>query len=1538
MRLRRPTTALYAITACLVLSTTTFCDPPKPPRPLQIEPAPVSPPSPAVETPPLASDKVLAKAPLEAPSPPDAPTVDSGPAGPKPPLPPVPAELAPPASPRLTGFSAAEVVKTKVESYFQGKAGRRIHIQTDKPLYKPGETIWVRVWDVTTRALSGKHASSGMHVELVSPRGAQVAKKRVHENAGAGQIDFVLDGGIVGGEYKLKVKTFDGVQEERPLIVSTYDPPKLKLKLEFVRKAYGPGDEVTATIAVKRNTGEPLRNHGLTATVMLDGQALPQVQLRTDEEGDGLVRFNLPADISQGDGLLTVMADDGGITESIAKRVPILVKKLQLSLYPEGGELVSGLPGRVYFEAKNPIGKPADIAGRVLDENDQTMASFESVRDGLGRVDFTPQPGHRYTVAVDQPVGIVDRFVLPTPQEQGCVLRSVDDLDGQLTATRVTVRCSDRRKVVVAATLRESLLDVAAVEADRDPAVVYLEPRGQGTEALGRAQGAVRVTLFDESYLPLAERLVYRQRRARLQVEVAPQKKSFVPREKVTLDVTTRDPAGNPVPADLALSIVDDTVLSFADDKTGNMLSRLYLEPELTGKVEEPNFYFDLSEKKSALALDLLMGTRGYRRFEWRPVLGGLIAQAKAKASAAGEGTAQTVTGFADLRKTGRTLPPADAPKADPQKDAPKLVLAANKPADVATKGTKAPAQPVTAAAKPMVMADNKPATRGPMLGGLAAPQRQGAGGGMAMAPAAPPAVAQAAMAPAKMHAEMAAEGSVAPMEMKADKAARPAAEPMMARKKMEAPMGRAARDDVDGLLGFADEIGGGRGHGMRPVMPMPRPRPRPRPVEPWAPVRVFPVPAYQPDYSGPRTDFRETIFWSPAVQTGQDGKAQVSFFLSDAVTSFRVQTEAIGGGAAGRDETVVKSSLPFSMAVKLPTEVSEGDRIALPLILVNERDRPVQVNLSAQFGSLLKLERPVERAQGLIAPMARDALFYPLTVSGKKGKTEIRFVADAAGLRDEFVREIAVAPRGFPQTVSKSGRLKDSLSHELELAGLMEGTADGQLKVYISQVSTLIGGLDGMLSEPGGCFEQASSTNYPNVMILRYLKTAQIAAPRVTARAHALLGDGYKLLTGYETPTKGYEWFGSTPGHEALTAYGLVEFTDMKQVFPEVSGAMIKRTADWLHARRDGKGGFHRDAKSLDSFGSASKAVTDAYITYSVSEAKQPGFERELDAQEQVARETQDPYILSLAVNTLFNAGRKDTGYAAAKRLSSLQDPSGVWKGASHSITRSGGTDLQIETTSLAMLALLKSGQFDDSVEKGMEWLMQKRGGHGSFGATQATVLALKAITAYSSARARALTPGTVTLVINSKEVGQKSYQPGDREPLTFPGLAKYLVAGKNRVEIRHSGQTPLPYSLGLSYRSEQPATSPDTKVALTTTLARNQVKLGESVRMEVTLTNKTDQGLPMTLARIEIPGGLQFQTWQLKELREKGLIGFYETRPRQVNLYLRQMQPKQEVKLPLDLMATVPGDYTAQASTAYLYYTSEHKAWVAGTKIAIE
>jgi hypothetical protein len=101
--------------------------------------------------------------------------------------------------------------------------------------------------------------------------------------------------------------------------------------------------------------------------------------------------------------------------------------------------------------------------------------------------------------------------------------------------------------------------------------------------------------------------------------------------------------------------------------------------------------------------------------------------------------------------------------------------------------------------------------------------------------------------------------------------------------------------------------------------------------------------------------------------------------------------------------------------------------------------------------------------------------------------------------------------------------------------------------------------------------------------------------------------------------------------------------------------------------------------------------------------------------------------------------------------------------------------------------------------------------------------------------------------------------------------------------------------------------------------------------------LRNVTDHGVPMTLARVGLPGGTTFQTWQLQELRDKHLIDFYETRPREVILYFRALAPHAEKAVPLELLATVPGRFTSPASRAYLYYTNEHKHWVAPSTVTI-
>ena len=55
------------------------------------------------------------------------------------------------------------------------------------------------------------------------------------------------------------------------------------------------------------------------------------------------------------------------------------------------------------------------------------------------------------------------------------------------------------------------------------------------------------------------------------------------------------------------------------------------------------------------------------------------------------------------------------------------------------------------------------------------------------------------------------------------------------------------------------------------------------------------------------------------------------------------------------------------------------------------------------------------------------------------------------------------------------------------------------------------------MLREPGGCFEQTSTSNYPNVLILDYLKESDQANPAAMKRARELLERGYAKLTAFE-------------------------------------------------------------------------------------------------------------------------------------------------------------------------------------------------------------------------------------------------------------------------------------------------------------------------------------------------------------------------------------------------------------------------------------
>lgn len=697
-----------------------------------------------------------------------------------------------------------------------------------------------------------------------------------------------------------------------------------------------------------------------------------------------------------------------------------------------------------------------------------------------------------------------------------------------------------------------------------------------------------------------------------------------------------------------------------------------------------------------------------------------------------------------------------------------------------------------------------------------------------------------------------------------------------------------------------------------------------------WHVVREFAVATYDPADAGARSDFRETIFWSPSVRTDANGRATIEFPTSDAITSFRISAEGIAGGAPGHGEALVASRLPLALAANLPVEVTTGDRVALPVTITNNSAKAVQATVRANTGEALSVGT-AERAVW-IPPRAARTVTYQLAVrglDGQKGAGDIELVVAGGTARDSLRRSLKIVPNGFPAAQRFAGTLADGARHTLQLpASAVTGSAHTTIKLYPSPVATMTAAVDSIVREPSGCFEQASSSNYPNVMVLSYLST-QGGNAEIAADTTAKLDRGYQLLTGYESDSKGFEWFGGDPGHEALSAYGLLQFREMAKVYPSLDPKLVDRTAAWLRSRRDGKGGYQRNARALDSFGAASPAVTDAYITYALAEAGETGLDPELARAREHAKQTKDPYVLALSAGALLAANKADAdGALALARLAKLQSADGQFPGADHSITKSGGEALAIETTALAALAMMKSSEYRPQVNGALRWLAAQRSPHGGYASTQATILALKALTVHAKDASRPPPNARVTISVNGTAVATTTLDATDGA-IELPDVGAHLRTGENVIELRGTPGLKVDYTLGASWYDRSPASSPDATVAVTTALDRKVVRVGGGVKLTATLANVTGKGQPMTMARVGLPGGLKFQPWQLDELVARGTVDFVETREREVILYFRQMKPNEKRSVPIQLLAQVPGLYVAPPSSAYLYYTDEHRRY---------
>jgi uncharacterized protein YfaS (alpha-2-macroglobulin family) len=1360
------------------------------------------------------------------------------------------------------------------------------YVSTDKPIYRIGEKVYLRA--VLLGADDHKPAASGQMyystLTITGPKGDTITTAnnvQVQDSTAGYAWDVPPD--VAGGEYKA---TFSFPNNGYPAAtrkfdVRAYRAPRIKGEIIFVRDGYGAGDTVKATMHVDRAEGGVPAGATVSANAIVDGQDVWTGSTTVDALGNCAVQFPLPKQIEKGEGTLSLSVNDSGTVEAIAKTIPILVNTVDIAVYPEGGELIAGTNCRVYVEGRTPAQKPADLAGWIVDSKGKQIVAIKTEHEGRGRVEFTPVAREKYSIKLSEPAGIDKLFPLPAVKLDGVSIVSDQDTAAPGEAIKMHIASPSGGQMKVTLKKHETVVATTTIDVPSDkPAAIALTPPDW-------ADGVMVATVWSaESNAPLAERLVFRQPKTNLVVKVTADKAQYTPGDSASVTVTTTDAAGKPVAATVGITVSDDSIPKMLEqrDRPPRLDAMVLLESDVK-ELEDAQVYFDPTNPKASQDIDLLLGTQGWRRF-------------------ATLDETQFLTTYKDQgRRALATLTP--------------------------------PVRSVV--------------TRGIAVGGAGGGGRGGRGGAaFGAAPGGAMVMNGAAAAGAPVPAPMVREAVPAnnpqvDAQLQAKLAAQPALPgPAAAMPPPAAPMPPAgipagAGADAAAVAGPMIPAGGaGRGRGggggglggmamaARPIMP---------------PVRIYAHDLSPNRDPSQRTDFTETLYWAAAVNTdATTGSATISFHLNDSVTTFKATADAFNGdGTLGTGSAMVTSIQPFYVEPKIPLEVSAGDKIRLPIETVNQSGedlKNVKLSVFASEGIQAGTIDPFDIAAG-----ARDRHLVDLTVGDMPKESKIKVSAEATNMSDDVTRTVTVKPLGFPMEVANGGMMNPNsdIANTITIPdSVNKGSIRTNVVLYVTPMGNLTQALEGLMQEPNGCFEQTTSTNYPLVMADQYFLTHSGVDPQLIAKSNVLMAKGYARLISYQCPTKGFEWFGEDPGHECLSAYGLLEFTDMSQVMAGVDQTMLQNTRDWLMAHRDGQGGFTHERRALHTW------ITDpdcanGYCTWALLECGQKGLDKEVAWVKTHAGSDPNSYALALAANVMDLSGDKATAKTFMDRLAAKQDKTGLVAGATTSVVGSSGESLNVETTALATLAWLRQDSYAAQAEKAINYLAESCKG-GRYGSTQSTVLALRAIVTYDKLRSHPTMPGKAQILVDNQPVGDAiAFDASTQGAIKLADFSGKLLPGKHVVDVKMTDGNQMPYALTVDYNSITPASASDCKLTLQTSLKDKTVAEGAVSEVDVTVSNLSKDIVPTPIAIIGLPGGLEPRVDQLKELVKAGTIAAYEIRGREVILYWRDLDGSSSVKVPLSVVAAVPGTYTGPASRAYLYYSDEFKQWQAGMQVTI-
>ncbi|MEM7034468.1 MAG: MG2 domain-containing protein, partial [Chloroflexota bacterium] len=404
------------------------------------------------------------------------------------------------------------------------------------------------------------------------------------------------------------------------------------------------------------------------------------------------------------------------------------------------------------------------------------------------------------------------------------------------------------------------------------------------------------------------------------------------------------------------------------------------------------------------------------------------------------------------------------------------------------------------------------------------------------------------------------------------------------------------------------------------------------------------------------RQFFPETLYWQPELETDANGQAQLTIPLADTITTWHVSVLASDDtGTLGSAEFSLPVFQDFFIEPALPTYLNKGDTLSVPIRIFNYLDVAQKVQLAVTPASWF--EFTAEPPADIFIEANDTTVVYIPIKAVEAGLGEFQINAIGAEMSDAVLKQVEVVFDGRPITAVENGQLTNATTHQFTLPeDALPETSQVSLKLIPNVTGQLLEGLDGLLQEPRGCFEQTGSTTYPNVLILDYLNTTGQINPEIQTQAKHFIHLGYQRLLNFEVENApgGFSYWGSPPPMTILTAYGLLQFTDMSNV-SYVDPALLERTANYLFQQQQPDGSWRVDNSLQHAFQDDNLTPT-AYITWALAQAgygsSQP-VRQSLGYLNKQVSNTTDPYTMALVANALLAVDSTDD--VAAQLLQTL-------------------------------------------------------------------------------------------------------------------------------------------------------------------------------------------------------------------------------------------------------------------------------------------